>query len=342
MASENWLAEVRERVDARLADFFDRKRREAERVSVESARMVDTIAELTLRGGKRLRPAVLYAGVRATSQTVTLVDVIDAAASLEVLQTYLLIHDDWMDSDAERRGGPTAHVALARHYADAHRGASVAILAGDLASAWSLELLTAARWPRGRELEGVRAFARMQDEVVLGQQLDVVGHSDVALVHHLKTGSYTVRGPLALGGILGSADDVQLESLDAFGEPMGLAFQLRDDLLGTFGDPKATGKPAGNDLRAGKRTALLEEAERVLSPEAQVPLTNVLGHAAATDSEVARAASLLVECGAKDRVEARLAEMLDHAGRALEGGTLLAPGIEMLRELRDSLALRDR
>ena len=342
MTRESLLDEVRTRVDARLAAFFELKRLDAERISKESVVVVDEIASLTMRGGKRLRPAVLFAGLRSVSDTTTLVHVIDACAALELLQSYLLIHDDWMDSDAERRGGPTAHVSLARHYADVHRGASVAILAGDLASAWSLELLATARWPRGRELEGVRAFAHMQDEVVLGQHLDVVGHRDVALVQHLKTGSYTVRGPLALGGILGDADEIQLDALEAFGEPMGIAFQLRDDLLGTFGDSKATGKPTGSDLRAGKRTALIEEAEQSLFGTIRGPLDAVLGHAEATDEQISMATQLLVDCGAKTRVEARLTTMLEEAARALDGGALLPAGVTMLRELREALALRDR
>ena len=342
MSKSSLIEDVRTRVDARLAGFFELKRLDAERISKESVVIMDEVASLTMRGGKRLRPAVLYAGLRAVSDTTTLVDVIDACAALELLQSYLLIHDDWMDSDAERRGGPTTHVSLARHYADAHRGASVAILAGDLASAWSLELLAGARWPRGRELEGVRAFARMQDEVVLGQHLDVVGHRDVALVHHLKTGSYTVRGPLALGGILGDGDEIQLDALEAFGEPMGIAFQLRDDLLGTFGDTRATGKPTGSDLRAGKRTALIEEAEKALFGQARAPLDAVLGHAEATEEQVALATALLVDCGAKTRVEARLDAMLEEAARALDTGALRATGVTMLRELRESLALRDR
>jgi len=339
---ESLLDDVRSRVDARLAGFFELKRLDAERISKESVVVVDEIASLTMRGGKRVRPAVLFAGLRCASDAATLADVLDACAALELLQSYLLIHDDWMDSDAERRGGPTTHVSLARHYADPHRGASVAILAGDLASAWSLELLAGARWPRGRELEGSRAFARMQEEVVLGQHLDVVGHRDVALVHHLKTGSYTVRGPLALGGILGDADEIQLDALEAFGEPMGIAFQLRDDLLGTFGDPAATGKPTGNDLRAGKRTALIEEAEKALFGTIRGPLDAVLGHAEATDEQIAVATKLLVDCGAKARVEARLDTMLEDAARALDGGTLRTGGVAMLRELRESLARRDR
>lgn len=342
MARDSLLDEVRSRVDARLAAFFELKRLDAERVSRESVVVVDEIASLTMRGGKRLRPAVLFAGLKSASDTATLVDVLDACAALELLQSYLLIHDDWMDSDAERRGGPTTHVSLGRHYADLHRGASVAILAGDLASAWALELLSGSRWPRGRELEGMRAFARMQEEVVLGQQLDVVGHRDVALVHHLKTGSYTVRGPLALGGILADADELQLDALEAFGEPMGIAFQLRDDLLGTFGDTKAMGKPTGSDLRAGKRTAVIEEAEKSLFGSVRAPLDAVLGHAEATDEQIALATALLVDCGAKARVEARLATMLEEAARALDTGLLRATGLAMLRELSDSLALRDR
>src|SRR5262249_27404185 len=172
-------------------------------------------------------------------------------------------------------------------------GDALAVLAGDIASAWAWELLMLAPYTAATLPLALSTFRVVQEEVVFGQQLDLLGAADVALMHHLKTGSYTVRGPLALGALLGGAGQAQPDAWRACGEPLGIAFQLRDDLLGTFGDPGATGKPAGNDLRAGKRTALVLAAERTLGEAERAPIRAVLGKRDAGDDAVRRATELL-------------------------------------------------
>ena len=141
-------AEVRRLVEDRLARYFDDKRAQAERLAPEAPELVGAIAALTLRGGKRLRPALLAAAYRAADEARPIEAVIDACCALELLQTYLLVHDDWMDQDDERRGGPSVLAAMLRdaHDGDAHLGASLGVLAGDLASAYASELLTHAAY----------------------------------------------------------------------------------------------------------------------------------------------------------------------------------------------------
>jgi geranylgeranyl diphosphate synthase type I len=180
----------------------------------------------------------------------------------------------------------------------------------------------------------------MHFEVVAGQQLDLCKHDDVALTHQLKTGSYTVRGPLALGALLANASADQLSALERFGTPVGVAFQLRDDLLGTFGDKSAVGKPVGADLRAGKRTALIAEASLILAPDGRALLDRVLGNPNASQEAVLEAADLLERCGARARVEARLANLRNDALNALEDPSLAPPGRALLRELLELLLQR--
>jgi geranylgeranyl diphosphate synthase type I len=239
------------------------------------------------------------------------------------------------------------HAALAAKHGQRHLGAALAILSGDLGSAYAQKLVLGAL-PKaadpGRLLE---AFVQMQIEVVFGQALDLVASPDVSRMQQLKTGSYTVEGPLRLGVLMGGASEAQLAALVAFGTPLGEAFQVRDDLLGAFGDPRATGKPAGNDLRAGKRTALVRECERLaaggaLGPEGLAPLTRVLGRPEATDDEIAAATELLVSSGARRNVEQRLGALLEQATAALDRGPLVDPGRAMLREIAGALAIRDR
>ncbi|MCC6875734.1 MAG: polyprenyl synthetase family protein, partial [Sandaracinaceae bacterium] len=271
------MDEIRALVNERLQSYLREQRARAAALAPEAPELVDAVTTLTMRGGKRLRPAVLVAAFRAVAPEWHPAEVVDACAALELLQTYLLIHDDWMDGDDERRGGPSVHAALREAHGDTHLGDALAILAGDLACAQAWELLAlGGDVPPARRREAIAVFATMQHEVVIGQQLDLIGTADISRMQQLKTGSYTVRGPLLLGAALAGASPPQTASLEAYGAPLGEAFQLRDDLLGTFGDPKQTGKPAGNDLRVGKRTALVRAAEELLDPAALLPLQRVL------------------------------------------------------------------
>jgi geranylgeranyl diphosphate synthase type I len=337
----HWTQDVVTRVNARLEAFFAEKLTLAEQTSPAAPELVEAVAELTMRGGKRLRPAALFAGYRAASPEGDVALTLDASASLELLQSYLLIQDDWMDRDEERRGGPTVHVALGRKHGDMELGARLAILAGDLASGFAWELVHGAPFPPARRAEGLAAFTEMHFEVVSGQQLDLIGHPDVARMHDLKSGSYTVRGPLALGGLLGNASAQQLDVLSRFALPIGVAFQLRDDLLGSFGDPAQTGKSAGNDLRVGKLTSLVAEARARLEAKDREPLERVLRGEAGDQASVDAARSLLEGCGAKNHVEQRLVTLLEQARSALKNAPLSVAGVEMLFELSDKLGSRN-
>jgi geranylgeranyl diphosphate synthase type I len=316
---------LRVRVEQRLSTFFADKREETLALSSESIELIDAIEDLTMRGGKRLRAIVVAAGLQAVTDdppTDAPDEVVDAGAAIELLQSYLLIHDDWMDLDDERRGGKSVYATLRERYDDDHLGASICVLAGDLTSAYASELFARIPFPEGKRLRALDAFWRMQREVFFGQHLDLLGTGDVERTYDLKTGSYTVRGPLCIGGLLGDASDAALEALDRFAAPLGVAFQLRDELLGTFGDPDQTGKPTGNDLRAGKLTALVVHARAEVPAAERGPLETVLGRPDATDHEIAAATELLVRCGARRHVEQRLATLSAAAERALEGAPL--------------------
>jgi geranylgeranyl diphosphate synthase type I len=348
-AIQGTTEQVIARVNARLASFLSAQRAQADALTPRAGELVAALADLTMRGGKRLRSVAIYAGYRAVCphEAVSGADgdadpTTDVAAAVELLQTYLLIQDDWMDDDEERRGGPSVHAALSRQYADPKLGASLAILAADLAMGFAFELLHAAKFPPHRAAEGRAAFAAMHFEVVCGQQLDLLDHPDVTLTHHLKTGSYTVRGPLKLGALLGDASPEQLLALERIGRPLGIAFQLRDDLLGTFGDTRATGKPAGHDLREGKNTALVAEARAMLGGEARDRLERVLGQRDASPAQLQEVTYSLESSGARARVEAQLTAQLEEAEQALSAAPLVPGGAALLRELLGRIALRDR
>lgn len=343
---EPWASQVIARVNARLEKFFEEKLTQAGGLSPRAPELVSSIEELTMRGGKRLRPLVIYAGFRACTPLVgerDLQSIVTLGAAIELLQSYLLIQDDWMDNDERRRGGLSTFAAMQRRFNDPALGASLTILASDVAIGYAIELLHGTHFPNGRRAEALSAFQDMHLEVVFGQQLDLLAHEDVTLTQHLKTGSYTMRGPMRLGALLADASEEQLQALMRFAQPLGIAFQLRDDVLGTFGDPAITGKPVGHDLREGKHTALIAEARTLMSADEHAQLRAVLGDRTAALPDVQAVIRLLETSGVRARVEATLAARLSEARRALVSASCVTPeGAGMLLELLDRTALRER
>ncbi|MFZ5894392.1 MAG: polyprenyl synthetase family protein [Myxococcota bacterium] len=334
------LASVQKQVDARLAEFLEARVAQAAMHGPEVREMVAALNDLSRRGGKRLRPALLMAGFRAASHRSAAV-ALDAGVALELLQSYFLIHDDWMDGDLVRRGGPSVHALLSRSLKDEHKGAASAILAGDYAAALALEVLARLRVPSAKSAAVLAAFAEMQLSAVAGQQIDLVGKAqDIEAAYVLKTGSYTVYGPLRLGAILAGGSPRLLNKLERLARPLGVGFQLRDDLLSAFGDPVQTGKPLGNDLKAGKRTLLLAEALRRARGKDRGVLASVVGNARAKERDVKSALQVMDTCGARAWVEARVAELAKEARAELgagitpEGNALLEGAIAALTERR--------
>lgn len=338
--ARSWLTSARSEVETALSTYLAEQRDAAAAVDPEALALAEAVSELSLRGGKRLRGALVLLGHELAGGTNSAA-VRPAAVAFELLQTHLLIQDDWMDQDELRRGGPTVHHALAARLGDAHLGASLAILASDLAWAWAVDSLLRSEVPAEARLLAARAFTEVETEVVYGQLLDVLGAADTEKTHRLKTAGYTVAGPLRLGAILGGAEAGLLRSIDAFAVPLGVAFQLRDDLLGVFGEPAVTGKPVGADLVAGKRTPIVSLAERLLDAEERELLELVLGNASAGEDERRRLTAALEARGIRARVEAQ-AEALEAEAKAalsrLPGG---APGaVERLRGVVELLAER--
>jgi geranylgeranyl diphosphate synthase type I len=329
---------IRQQIDAALDAFFESKCAEATHLSSRAVELVIEVRELTMRGGKRLRPIVTAAAHRAAGGTDGPRATVEVGAALELLQTYLLIHDDWMDQDRERRGGPAVHYVFQRRHGREHLGASLGILAGDLASTFSWELLLRSSFPRGRRDEGLALFVEIQKEVFAGQQLDLMTDPDVERMHDLKTGSYTTRGPAELGGILADADEACLHALRSWSTPLGVAFQLRDDLLSTFGSAQETGKP-GDDLRHGKHNAVVAAFRRLEPGQAeQAALDAVWGHPAATEDALQAAWQVLSE--ARAEVEARLAFLVDEARSAIAASPFHDDAKRMLEEV--TLRLTER
>lgn len=299
--------------------------------------MVRAVDSLCQRGGKRLRPGLCVVGALVKDDRTHVPAAIEAGVSLELLQAYFLIHDDWMDQDDERRGGPTAHVSLGKQFRSKELGERSAILAGDHAVALSTAHLATLDIPKARLQKVFVQFAEMQLAAVAGQQVDIIGKTEnPELTYELKTASYTVRGPLLVGAEIAGASARAKAALDAYSLPTGIAFQLRDDLIGVFGKPEHTGKPRGGDLKEGKNTSLVQVAKKRLKKQDRGALETVFGNRRATSAQVERAISLLESCGAREAIEQRISalkqEALSHldtsaistSGRALLEGAVVA------------------
>lgn len=296
------------------------------------AERLGAAARESVRGGKRFRAAFCWWGHHAVAgpDPDDPAALLRACASLEFLHASALVHDDYMDASDVRRGHPSTHRAFeAEHRAHAwtgspqQYGAAAAILLGDLLLSWSDELLRTCGLPAESVLAALREFDRTRTEVVAGQFLDVSvqarGHADVQeamTVLRYKSAKYSIERPLNVGAALGGATPNVQAQLSDFGLPLGEAFQLRDDLLGVFGDPAVTGKPAGDDLIEGKRTVLVARALESLAGADAEHLDRGLGSALST-AEVADLRTLIEASGARARVESSINGLTDRALEAL-------------------------
>lgn len=338
------LSRVRAAVDRELAAIWDAELERHARHGGPVQKPLEAARALCLRGGKRLRAGLVAVGHQLGGASAGR-SVLEVCCAVELLQAYFLIHDDWMDGDRTRRGGPAVHAALDGHFTSSHLAAAGAVLAGDFTLGLATRVLARAPVPEGRWPALLGRFAQMQIDAVVGQQLDVLGDgSNLEEVYRLKTASYTVLGPLLLGLELGGAGACSVEALgpalEAFAVPLGVAFQLRDDLIGAYAPPSVSGKPLGGDLRAGKRTLLVSAALARRGSSAERLLGSVLGNAQATEEQVLRTLEALESCGARSEVEARIAALEVEARGALRRGPWQKQGQHLLEGLVDVLIHR--
>jgi geranylgeranyl diphosphate synthase type I len=346
------------RFTEQLADFLDEHATMLLEIHPDLALLADAARSSVLTGGKRLRPAFAYWGWRSHQPEHAPDEemLIRAAASLELLHACALVHDDVMDSSDTRRGQPAAHVRFATEHRDQQWpgaadtfGAAGAILLGDLLLSWAEEMFTAAisQLPAERAMAAEAEFDLMRTEVVAGQFLDVLAQTrgvfdpDEALrVVQFKTSKYTIERPLLLGAAAAAAPTSTRQALSRYGLALGEAFQLRDDLLGVFGDPSATGKPAGDDLREGKRTLLAALAAREATPSQLATLQSGIGNADLTEAGVTELRSVLIATGARDAVEKRIHEQAALAEELLAPAPIAPAALQALTDLAHAAAHR--
>jgi geranylgeranyl diphosphate synthase type I len=343
------LAEVGGRAETRIVELLDREIERWQAVDACLEEPLVALRALVLAGGKRLRPAFCYWAFVGAGGDPGDTRVVDAGAALELLHTFALVHDDVMDGSDIRRGLPAIHAAaIALHDTRAWRGEArrfgegAAILVGDLAFVYSDvlfgEVPSSAR----------RVFDELRVELCIGQYLDLVGTASgsndpaqAERIERYKSGKYTVERPLHLGAALAGRLDELAAPLSSVGLPLGEAFQLRDDLLGVFGDVTVTGKPVGDDLREGKLTPLVAVAAARAGP-AGADLLAQVGRPGITDDDVTALQQLLVDIGARDEIEHAIERLVDRALEELGRTPLTQEARAALEELATFVAWRDR
>jgi geranylgeranyl diphosphate synthase type I len=307
-------------VEGTLADFLACQIASLDAVDPALGGFARTARDLVMAGGKRIRPTFAYWGWRGVAGSGEPIEgLLPALGSLELMHTFALVHDDLMDRSATRRGRPTAHRLFATQHGEQF-GDSAAILVGDLCLVWADQLLARTTLPPATLFDVRTRYDRMRVEAVAGQYLDVLGETDPAawsveralLVARHKTASYTVQWPLSFGLALASSggDHALEEAYQIYGLAVGEAFQLRDDLLGVYGDPAVTGKPAGDDLRTGKPTTLRMLAQR-LATSTQLDELGTAGITRQAEIIAATGAPAQVEEMIRSRVEEGVAAVAD-------------------------------
>ncbi|MFI0743391.1 polyprenyl synthetase family protein [Streptomyces sp. NPDC021100] len=346
-------ATIRRAVDDCLEHFLERKARTAT-VQRMPDEIVDTLRGFLFAGGKRLRPLLCAIGWEAGGDAGTAAAMVKTAASLELFHAYALIHDDVMDRSDTRRGRPTVHRALASRHRPARGrkgaerlGTGGAILIGDLALSWSDELLHTAGLPPNRLLAVLPLIDVMRTEVVCGQYLDLLatGRHDDGIetplrIIRYKTAKYTVERPLLIGATLAGASSTAMEDLSAYAIPLGEAFQLRDDLLGVFGDPQKTGKSRLDDLREGKHTVLLAIAWENADSAQRSLLQALLGRADLSEQDAAKIRHILIVTGARAKTEHMIRVRTAQARHALSRSRLPTTARHTLHTITEAATVR--
>jgi geranylgeranyl diphosphate synthase type I len=343
------LAVVGGRIERRIATLLDEEVARWRAVDPALAEPIVALRDLILAGGKRLRPAFCHWAYIGAGGAHDDEIVVDAGAALEMLHTFALVHDDVMDGSRLRRGLPAIHRQfMTRHDMQQWRGEArrygegAAILVGDFAFVYADVLL------RSAPAVARPIFDELRLELCVGQFLDLEGTASASSdpvqagrIERYKSGKYTVERPLHLGAALAGRLDTFAAPLSAFGLPLGEAFQMRDDILGVFGDTAITGKPVGDDLREGKLTPLVAAAAGRATGLAARMLDR-LGDADLDDAEIAALQEVLIDTGAVEEVERRIERLVEQALDALSATPLAPEARVALEELSSFVAWRDR
>jgi len=339
------LSQLRTDIDGVLADFTKARSGALVDIGSELRPVAAAMTEFITDGGKRFRPIFAYLGYLGTGATPRQ-EILKACTALELVHVCALIHDDVMDGSDTRRNKPAIHKLFqALHDESSYQGNSErfglasAILLGDLALVWADRLLVESGITREEFVNAQEVFSDMRDELMAGQYLDVLEGALATTsverslkVARFKSGKYSIERPLHFGASLAGKAEFN-ETYSKFGLPLGEAFQLRDDILGVFGDPKVTGKPAGDDIREGKRTVLIAVTMENSTPAERKVVTSALGNQSLSETEVEEIQGIIRSTGALSEVEKLITELTSEAISTLQQSSVEGRIANVLEEM---------
>ena len=326
---------IRSEINQALAEFIKQENKYLATIGSELDPVAEALEKFLLDSGKRLRPLFAYVGLIGAAAQPTK-QLISAISSLELVHVCALIHDDVMDASDTRRGAPAIHKAFeALHNnqklsgSSEQFGISAAILLGDLALVWSAKMLHQSGIDGETLIRSLPMYDEMRVELMAGQYLDVYEQALASesverslKVARYKSGKYTIERPLHFGAALGSGNQNLFKAYSNYGLPLGEAFQLPDDILGIFGDPQETGKPAGDDLREGKRTVLLAKVMELADAGQKAEISSTLGNQNLEIAQVDKVREIFIATGALSQVEELISTLTSSAQSALEHGEI--------------------
>lgn len=350
------LKDLREKINKEIEKKFDEYTERASRVHPQGVRLIDYLREYTMRGGKRVRPALVIAGYRAVGGK-DVEKIVPASLPIEALHSYFLIHDDIMDEDEMRRGLPSLHKLYEKYHRENFSndnserfGENMGIVAGDISNSFAVSQLIESDFEPEVKIEALKKFEEIHRYTGYGQTLDVifnekdadeVSEDDVLTIHLLKTAQYTIAGPLELGAIFGRGTDEQKEMLRDCGIKAGKSFQIYDDILGLYGKEERTGKPADSDIKEGKKTLLVLKALENGNEEQRETILNALGNEDVEEEEVEKVREIVKETGSYD-YSWNLAMKLAKRGKEVLDDDVLDPEIVgFLKGLADYIITRE-
>lgn len=337
MKAIDQLKKFKTKIDEELGKFLEEKLRESEKIDPEVKRLVEVIKDIVLRGGKRLRPAFVYFAYKACGGKKEKA-IIYTSQAIEFLHTFALIHDDIIDKSEKRRGKPAVHQIL---------GEPGTILAGDLCFVFADEIFTNSAFEDKIIREVQKIYDLLREEVVFGQYLDVlvakektVAEEKIMKILEYKSGKYTIERPLHLGAALAEAPLKTFKVFSQYGIPLGIAFQIQDDILGMFGRSEESGKPVDSDLKEGKKTLLVVKALEALGGKEKENFLSLLGNPNCSFADLKWARKIIKATGALEYSQNLAKKLIQKAKTAIGGYSLEKEGKEYLLGIADYMLER--
>lgn len=349
------LKEYKSRIDTALSKFFDEKIKEAGNIDKSAIEVMQNLKEFNLRGGKRIRPTLMIHAYKCFSEPDEK-DIIYASLAVELMEGFLLIHDDITDQDDLRRGGPTFHKIYEKKYnflkrtSPARFGENIAIVAADMQNSLANEIITSSNFSaeilnkivkKYHEVALKTEYGWLLETMVYAKQASEVTEQEIMKVNEFKTAGYTIEGPLHMGATLAGVDQKELNLLTDFAVPLGIAFQIQDDILGMYGNEAKLGKPIGSDLREGKITLLIVKALGKASEEQKKILLDNLGKQNLTLEDINAVRKIIMDTGSLDYSKRLTEELINKAKNTISDADFRPEGKDFLLGIADFMVQRE-